>query len=183
MRTHITAIAALVAAGALTLNAQTPQTPQTPQPQQRPTDARPGDTMRAAQAGQTVTITGCLKEEKDVPGQRPSVAERAGMGNDFVLTNVKMAQSSATSGIGLATMYEVEGVDDSELKKHINHQVEITGKLEGGARSTGATGAAGAAGAGAAGAAGASASAGAGGDLPKIEATNVKMVSATCPAQ
>lgn len=126
MRTHMIAIAALVSAGALTINAQTPTTQQ---PQQQ-TGQRGGDQQRAGSGGdQTVTITGCLREEKDVPGRTPNVAERAGMGADYILTNVKMGQGSSTSGIGLAQMYEVDGLPDAELKKHINHQVEVVGKL------------------------------------------------------
>ena len=73
-------------------------------------------------------MTGCLKAEKDVPGRRPQRRER-GVTEDYVLTNVKMSQASATSGIGVATTYDVEGVADAELQKHVNHQVEIVGTL------------------------------------------------------
>jgi hypothetical protein len=105
-----------------------------------------------------VTITGCLREEKDVPGRTANAAERAGMGEDYILTNVKMGQGSSTSGIGLAQMYQVEGLDDAELKKHIGHQVEVQGRLP--------------------------MRAGAGdNDLPEIHATSIRMVAATCPAQ
>src|SRR5688572_2261138 len=109
MRTHVMAIAALVGATALPITAQTPTpTPQQPPQQQqpRPTD-RQGDTTQRAGAAtaQAVTVTGCLKAEKDVPGRRPNVAERAGVTEDYILTNVKMAQGSTTSGIGLAAMY------------------------------------------------------------------------------
>jgi hypothetical protein len=47
--------------------------------------------------GQTMTLSGCLAREKDVPGMAPNVAERAGMGEDYILTNVSMAASSTSS--------------------------------------------------------------------------------------
>ena len=54
-------------------------------------------------------ITGCLKAEKDVPGMKPNVAERAGISEDYILTGVKMSAASKVSGIALANRYEVEG--------------------------------------------------------------------------
>ena len=118
---------------------QQPQQPQSPQqPQPRPTEPQtrpaPADPTRgAAQAAsdQVVTITGCLKQEKDVPGLTPNPAERAGITEDYILTEVKMAASSKVSGLALSGMYEVEGIDEGELKKHLNHQVEVTGKIAG----------------------------------------------------
>jgi hypothetical protein len=166
-------MAALVGASALTINAQTPQSrPQ--QPQQRPEVARPtDDAQRTSQAAtpQVITVTGCLKAEKDVPGRRPNVAERAGVTEDYILTSVKMAQSSATSGIGLAEMYEIEGIAEADLQKHLNHQVEITGSLSTG-NAMGNRGASAAPGS----------QASANADLPQLTATSVKMVAATCPA-
>ena len=172
MRTRSMMIAALVAAGALSLNAQSPERPPQQPPQQRPTEQPAGDTTQRAGAAtaQVITVTGCLKEEKDVPGRRPNVAERAGITEDYVLTNVKMAQSSTTSGIGLASTYEIEGIAEVELKKHLNHQVEITGTLSRGDQ-MGNRGAAAAAGSAAADNA----------DLPDIFATSIKMISAACP--
>jgi hypothetical protein len=173
MRNGLT-ITGLMLAGAMTLNAQAPQAPQTtpqtppappaasqPAPdRQTPATERPvSDSARAqAQAAQVITIAGCLKEEKDVPGLKPNVAERAGVSEDYILTNVKMAASSKVSGIALATRYEVEGPSNDELKKHINHQVEITGTITQ-PTTTGSD------------------------DTPDFKATAVKMVAATCPAQ
>ena len=163
-RTFLTA-AGLLMAGALTLNAQAPQTPPTPQqqPQPRPTEPQtrpaPADPTRAAAQAtdQVVTITGCLKQEKDVPGLTPNPAERAGVTEDYILTEVKMAASSKVSGLALSGMYEVEGIDESELKKHLNHQVEVTGKIAGAATASDKT--------------------------PNFSATSLKMVAATCPAK
>ena len=167
MRTRFIAIAALVTAGTLTLSAQSPnpQAPPSPNPQtSRPTDQqpRPGDaTQRAgAAAGQTITISGCLKAEKDVPGLKPNVAERAGVTEDYILTTVKMSPSSTTSGMGLATMYEIEGIGEDELKKHLNHQVELTGRITDTKTATATSD-----------------------DVPDFQATSLKMVSATCQAK
>lgn len=167
------AIAAVMVSTALTMSAQTPQTPpQTPTTTPSATQTQP----RSGSADQVITISGCLKEEKDVAGAKPNVAERAGMGNDFVLTNVKMASGSAVQGITVATKYEVEGIAEAELKKHLNHQVELTGKISqtsAGSAAGAATGAATAA----TGTAGATT-----GDAPDFQATSMKMISATCPA-
>jgi hypothetical protein len=170
MRTRFMMMAALVGASSLAISAQTPQS--RPQPPQRPTEtARPADDAQRTSQAQVITVTGCLKAEKDVPGRRPNAAERAGVTEDYILTSVKMAQSSATSGIGLAAMYEIEGIAEAELQKHLNHQVEITGSLTTG---------------GAMGNRGASAAPGSqattNADLPQLTATSVKMLAATCPA-
>lgn len=165
MRTRLMTIAALAMSGAIALSAQ--------QPPQRPPDPQ-GDTTQRADAAakaQVVTVTGCLKAEKDVPGRRPNVAERAGVTEDYILTNVKMASSSTTSGIGLASSYEIEGIAEDELQKHLNHQVEIVGTLSPG-NAQGNRGAAAAAGSAAA----------ANADLPQLQATTLKMLAATCPA-
>jgi hypothetical protein len=155
-RTFVTA-AGLLIAGALTLNAQAPQTPNpTPQqPQPRPTE--PAQRAAAQASDQVVTIAGCLKQEKDVPGLTPNPAERVGVTEDYILTDVKMAASSKVSGLALSGMYEVEGIDEGELKKHLNHQVELTGKIAGAATASDKT--------------------------PNFAATALKMVSATCAAK
>lgn len=164
MRTRLltASITALTLAGTLSLNAQTPSTPQQMRPQTQPPATRPMTDDRqpptTTKADRTVTVTGCLKEEKDVPGRRESTAVRTHMDNDYVLTNVKMAQGSTTSGLGLATMYEIKGLD-SQLKAHLNHQIEVTGTLESGARTP---------------------AAGSTSDLADLNGTSVKMLAATC---
>lgn len=173
MRTR--SITVLLSAAALTaavnINAQTPTNPQRPDPQaprtppqtdrQRPaTDPqRPmTDTQRSTTAGQVVVIAGCLKEERDAAGAKPGVAERAGIGEDYVLTNVKMASSSKVSGIALADTYDIQGITKDDLKKHLNHQVEITGTIG-------------------------DATPNANDETPDFNGTSLKMVSATCTAQ
>jgi hypothetical protein len=150
---------AMAAAASMTLYAQAPQT--TPPPQQPPDRPSPTATQvpnRATAANATMTITGCLKQEKDVPALKPSGVEKAGITDDYVLTNVKMSPGSSVSGIGIATNYEIEGIAEAELKKHLNHQVELTGQPVQAA-------------------AGAPAD-----DAPDFKATSLKMVAATCNA-
>lgn len=127
MRNTLMTAALVAMATAATLNAQIPQTP----PATRPGPPPPAtDVQRpATESTQVLTIVGCLKEEKDVADLKPNVAERAGVTEDCILTNAKMASSSTVSGIALANRYEVEGIAESELKKHVNHQVEITGTI------------------------------------------------------
>ena len=165
MRTRLLTMAALAMSGALTLNAQT-----TPQ---RPPD-RPGDTtQRAGEAAkaQAVTVTGCLKTEKDLPDRRPNTPDRAGATQEYVLTNVKMAPGATTSAIGLASTYTIEGIADAELQKHLNHQVQIVGTLaQGDAKANRGTAAA----------PGSAAAANAA--LPQLHGTTLTMLAATCPA-
>jgi hypothetical protein len=160
MRTRLMTIAALVGASALTISAQTPQTPPPPQPQQRPTAPGTADTTQRTAAAipeQVITVRGCLNNEKDVPGLKPNPVERAGITEDYVLTMVKMASTSQVSGIGLASKYEVEGISEAELRKHVGHEVELTGSItQPGPSDTDPT--------------------------PDFRATAIKMVAATCPA-
>lgn len=147
----------LLAATSLTLHAQAPQSTPTPQP---PDNRQPTITQtptRAQAANPSVTITGCLQEEKAVPGLKPNIAERAGVTNDFVVTNVKISPSSSVSGIGVATKYEVEGIAEAELKKHLNHQVELVGQIV-------------------------QAESADKDDAPDFRATSMKMLAATCAA-
>jgi len=148
------AIAALATAS-VTLGAQALQTPSTPQPPDNPQPTAMQTPNRATPANPSITITGCLKEEKDVPALKPNVAERAGITEDYILTDVKMSPSSAVSGIGVSTKYEIEGIAEAELKKHLNHQVELTGQVV-------------------------QPAADASDPAPDFRATSLKMISATC---
>src|SRR5262245_18123961 len=93
---------------AASLAAQTPQTPQNP-----PTPAQPQSMDQKA----TVTLEGCLVQEKDVPGRQPNPAEKAGVMEDFILTTAKYVKPPAgaatdpstptgTSGAGALPMFE-----------------------------------------------------------------------------
>ena len=154
---------ALAAAVSLSAQTQTPQTTPNPQTPRTQPQAERQDTQR--NMPQSVTVTGCLKEEKDVPGRSPNVAERAGVSEDYILTNVKMGQGSSTSAIGLASMYQIKGISDTELKKHINHQVEVMGRVTAPASTTTP-----------------SSTADKDKDLQELQASSIKMLAATCTA-
>ena len=111
-------------------------------------------------ASDKMSIVGCLKEEKDVPGLTPSAAERAGMSEDFILVDAKTAPGSPVSGLALAPMYEIEGIEKSTLKKHLGHQVELEGRIAPVfSKDSDKSG------------------------LPDFNATSLKMLAATCPAK
>jgi hypothetical protein len=109
-------------AGVLLAQPPPPTAPDTPpRPAQRAEDDR--DRM--------VTATGCLKQEKDVAGARPNVAERAGVGEDFILTQAKLTKGGAgAAGAGRkGAMYKISGLDDEKLRSLSNQQVEVQGRL------------------------------------------------------
>ena len=124
----------------VTVGAQNPPT-QTPPQQTPPATRTTQDQTRL------VTVEGCLMREADVAGRKPNIAERAGIAEDYILTSTRMIKGSApatgtaqarpgerpigTSGTREAMMmYEVEGVDDDQLKQHVGHRVQIDGTFE-----------------------------------------------------
>lgn len=154
--------AGLFTASLVNVGAQAPAPmPQTPAPAaQLPERTPPLSMTQPATAAAVMTIVGCLKEEKDVAGLKPNVAERAGITEDYILTSVKAAPGSAVSGLALGAMYEIEGIAEADLKKHLNHQVEVQGRIDvtdGGDRDRK--------------------------NVPNFNATSLKMLAATCPAQ
>lgn len=122
-------------AGALALTASVAG--QTPPPTAPSTAQKPAPT-----AAGPVTVEGCLMREDDVPGRKSNVAERVGVGEDYILTSTKMVKGTApaaaaaptggavgTSGTGGA-MYDVNGIDDETLKRHVNRRVQVDGTFE-----------------------------------------------------
>ncbi len=148
----------MAAAASMTLYAQAPQSATTPQSPDRPSPPATQVPNRAMPANATLTISGCLKQEKDVPALKPSAVEQAGITDDYVLTDVKMSPGSSVSGIGVSTTYEIEGIAEAELKKHLNHQVELTGQIVQAMPGAPAD------------------------DAPDFKATSLKMLAATCGA-
>jgi hypothetical protein len=129
IRMMIGATAALAVAATVAAGGHTSQATPTPQP---PNDRRPTITMtpnRAVPANPVMTITGCLQQPPDGKGARPSVAARGGTIDTYVLSNVKMSPSSSVSGIGVSTKYEIQGIAEPELKKHLDHEVELMGQI------------------------------------------------------
>ncbi len=83
-----------------------------------------------------VTLTGCVYEEKDVPGRAPNIAERAGILEDYILAELSPAEASrpvGTSGSSIApttySMYKLEKVADTQLKAMVGKRVEVTGSI------------------------------------------------------
>lgn len=112
--------------------------------QDPPRTQEPRTPATGQETAQKVTVEGCLMREADVPGRAPNVAERAGLGEDYILTSTKMIKGSApspkapgaqpgqptgTAGVR-AMMYEIEGIDDEKLKQHVGQRVQIDGTFE-----------------------------------------------------
>jgi hypothetical protein len=141
MRRHLFggAFAGAVALTATIGAAQQPQA-QPPAPRTPATQEQP----RAQEPARTVTVEGCVMREADVPGRRPNVAERAGIAEDYILTSTRVIKGSAPAataparpgdtptGTGgtRAAMYEIEGIDDQQLKEHAGQRVQIDGTFE-----------------------------------------------------
>lgn len=107
--------------------------PTTPSPNQPP----------ASRSGSVATVEGCLLNESDVPGRKPNVAERAGVAEDYILTKAKVVKGKeptpatppsgdrpAATSDARAKMFEVKGIDDQELKKHVGRRVQVEGQFE-----------------------------------------------------
>jgi hypothetical protein len=98
----------------------------------------------AQDQAKAITVEGCLLREADVPGRKPNVAERAGITDDYILTASKMIKGNAPGAAPAArpddtptgtagatrSMYEVEGIDEATLLKHVNQRVQIDGVFE-----------------------------------------------------
>ena len=89
---------------------------------------------RARAAGIPATVEGCLHREADVPGRKPNIAERAGIGEDYVLTDSRIVKGSAPSGESHAgghnAIYDVQGLSADQLKSNVNKRVQIDGTFE-----------------------------------------------------
>jgi hypothetical protein len=139
-----------------------------------------------SQAGST-TLTGCVYEEKDVPGRTPNVAEQAGVLEDYILAVDATSAAGATAGTSgtsasgaagtmgaKAKMFKLEHADDDKLKSMVGKRVEVTGRVdaEAGDQPTGTAGAA--------------RDDSAGPDrieLPEFEVTSIRETSGSCPAK
>lgn len=131
MRRHLFGCAAATVVILTTSVAAQNRPPQTPSP----TQPRADQQMRSP----TATVEGCLMNESDVPGRKPNIAERAGVLEDYILTNAKvvkgkepMSAAPPSADRPAATpdrkkMFKVTGIDDDELKKHVGRRVQIEG--------------------------------------------------------
>jgi hypothetical protein len=124
-----------------------------------------------------VTVEGCVRREADVPGRAPNVAEQAGVAEDFILTSTKMIKGAAPANArartgdapvgtsGSSPMFEISGIDEDELKRHVGKRVQIQGTFDNLDRAP------------------ASAEARSNDDLVEIEGTTIKAVPGDCPAK
>jgi hypothetical protein len=123
-----------MAAGVLAVSAATAaQEPQYPPPKA---------STPAVQPAQMATVEGCITKEEDVPGRKPNVAERAGILEDYILTQARVVKGSApgtteakpgetpTGTSGTQLMYEIEGIDDERLKQLVGKRVQIEGSFQ-----------------------------------------------------
>jgi hypothetical protein len=124
---------------------------------------------------------GCLYRESQVPGRTPTVVERAGVLEDYILADAAMPaparpgtppQAVGTSGTVPSTgnMYKVENIPDERLKALVGKRVEVSGRID--PEDAGLGGAA-------------APDRGPGPDdvnLPEFEAASIRELSGTCPA-
>jgi alkylation response protein AidB-like acyl-CoA dehydrogenase len=117
-------------------------------PPQNPTQPASTQTAAAEKPAGMVVVEGCVVKEVDAPGRRPpeEMRSQAERDDDYVLTATKMitgASPSAaaasqpgdtpvgTSGAAAAPlMFEIEGLEVSELRPYIGKRVQIEGTFE-----------------------------------------------------
>ena len=170
MGRHIIAACGALAIAGVTLAAQTPSPSQPPSP-----------APSAAQAG-TVTIQGCLKPASGSASTGAAGATgttgTTGAAAQFLLTDADIKSGSATGAAGTTGAPRTGAMDDEfvlrpdsasvNLSQHLNHQVEVVGRMAPSGATTGApTGTTGTTGAGAA-------------AKPTLTVTSVKMLAAEC---
>jgi hypothetical protein len=170
---------AFAGAVVLALGLTTALAAQNPPPTQPPTQTPPAASQPAMAPAQSVTVEGCLVKEKDVPGRAPNPAEKAGVMEDYILTNARIKdgagataptaeQPTGTSG-SKGPMFEVRGLDSQKLEQFVGQRVEIVGKIDPKDIAERSREKASPAGEPA-------------GDLPEIQASNIKKADGTCPA-
>ena len=168
MGRHIIAACGALAIAGVTLAAQTPS------PSQQPPSPAPS----AAQAG-TVTIQGCLKPASGSASTGATgTTGTTGAAPQFLLTDADIKSGSASGAAGTTGAPRTGAMDDEfvlrpdsatvNLSQHLNHQVEVVGRMAPSGATTGApTGTTGATGAGAA-------------AKPTLTVTSIKMLAAEC---
>ncbi|MGE0594054.1 MAG: hypothetical protein AB7G23_15460 [Vicinamibacterales bacterium] len=162
MKTRYTYPAAALFAAALMAQptAQSQTTPAAPRPQGTPQ-------AQGADANERMsTFEGCLYRERDIPGRSPNIAERAGILEDYILADARMAPAQGAASDRAAAgarvtgrMYEVTNIDDERLQTFVGKRVRVTGTVD---RSD--------------------AEANDVEDLAEIEATAISAADGTCPA-
>lgn len=132
--------------------------------QDRP-QTQPQTTTPSTQSDKQVAVEGCLMRKADVEGRQPSVTEKTGVSNEWVLVEAKIVKGASgqkAESSGKPMMFEVEGIDDEQLKQNAGKRVRIEGEVENLDR------------------AGAQAQAGSTADLPQIDGKAIKVVGGEC---
>ena len=81
---------------------------QDPPPAQTPPPATTARDSPTPTAAVPVTVEGCLMREPDVPGRKANVAEKVGIGEDFILTSTKMVKGMAPGACPLRPVARLE---------------------------------------------------------------------------
>ncbi|HEX7798582.1 MAG TPA: hypothetical protein VF456_29660 [Vicinamibacterales bacterium] len=96
--------------------------------------------ISAQSVSSTATITGCVYQEKDVPGRAPNPAERIGILEDYILAEITPAEAAkpaGTTGVPKTySMYKLEKAAGKELKAMVGKRVEVTGRIDAEAKDT-----------------------------------------------
>jgi hypothetical protein len=80
----------------------------------------------AAVARATVTLTGCLYREEQIPGRTPNIAERAGIMEDYILANATEPAGTPATG----SMYKIEKIPADKLKALVGKRIEVVGTID-----------------------------------------------------
>ena len=138
--TFLRACGAVVALGlSMAAFAQTPEQ-QPAQPRTQTTTPAP---QQAGSADQTVTVVGCIQSEADFRktrnlGRGGTAGTGVGVGNEFVLIDVKMAVAGAPPAAGAATgttgaaaqVYKLTTANEGKASQFVGKRVEITATLK-----------------------------------------------------
>lgn len=178
MRRHLLFATVLAAACSVGASAQS-GTGQSGQAGQGGTMAQGAYGAEKQSKNQNVTLTGCIESGSQAASNPAGTSGSAATGSDtmgtsgssssasrsaadkFVLTNV----TGAPAPLNVSDRVSLNG-KDGDLKKHVGHKVEITGKWEGGSPS-----------------ASSSSTAGTSGSTGTLQVSSVKMLAETCPAK
>jgi hypothetical protein len=164
-----TAVLSLLMASVLVAQSA-PQTPAAPRDQQAPPRATQPATPAADAAD--MTIVGCLAQSKDdsddyilTVSPAATAQQSAGAGTTPDATratnpNPTASDVARTAAATTPATYKIVGIDDDQLKPHVNHQVELKGRVSASAAAPGQTQAA---------------------STKEFRASSVKMLAATCP--
>ena len=145
--------------------------------QQRPPQPTTQQPRAQVSGGPVTTLAGCLYREDSIPGRSPNVAEKAGVGEDYILADAAPARTpdrptadagkppAPTAGLATGRMYKVTKLEDQRLKDLVGKRVEVTGTIKPdddvrpGERPANFE------------------------NLPNIEATSIREVAGACPAR